>query len=238
MALHTHPRKKDTGARGGAPFSIQKEKWLMKPIEAWVASVARLTQPAAVRWCDGSAEEYRELVTEMLARGELLALDAASYPDCYLHRSHPSDVARTEKRTFICSARAEDAGPTNNWLDPAQAHAALDGLFAGCMRGRTMYVVPYLMGPTGSPLCQVGIEITDSAYVAASMRIMTRMGQVALRQLGDSAEFVCGVHALGTLNPEQRMIAHFPEERLIRSFGSGYGGNALLGKKCHALRIA
>jgi phosphoenolpyruvate carboxykinase (GTP) len=210
----------------------------MKPVEAWVESVARLTQPAEVRWCDGSDEEYRALVAEMLAGGALLALDGASYPGCYLHRSHPSDVARTEKRTFICSARQEDAGPTNNWWDPAEAHAALDGLFAGCMRGRTMYVVPYLMGPAGSPVSQVGIEITDSAYVAASMRIMTRMGHVALRQLGGGASFVRGIHSLGTLDPEQRVIAHFPEERLICSFGSGYGGNALLGKKCHALRIA
>ncbi|MDI3282044.1 phosphoenolpyruvate carboxykinase (GTP) [Polyangium sp. 15x6] len=207
-------------------------------LSAWVDEVARQTEPDRVVWCDGSEEEYRGLVQAMLRDGTLHELDQAAYPGCYLHRSHPSDVARTEHLTFICSDRAEDAGPTNNWMSPADAREKVGRLFDRSMRGRTMYVVPYLMGPVGSPASKVGVEITDSAYVAASMRIMTRMGKVALEHLGTSSDFCRGLHSLGDLDPNRRFIAHFPKERLIWSVGSGYGGNALLGKKCFALRIA
>ncbi|MBK9259663.1 MAG: phosphoenolpyruvate carboxykinase (GTP) [Polyangiaceae bacterium] len=207
-------------------------------LSAWVDEVARKTQPDRVVWCDGSESEYRGLVQQMLADGTLHELDQAAFPGCFLHRSHPSDVARTEHLTFICSERREDAGPTNNWMAPAEAREKVGRLFDGSMRGRTMYVVPYLMGPEGSASSKVGVEITDSAYVAASMRIMTRMGRVALDHLGNSSDFCRGLHSLGDLDPERRFILHFPEESLIWSIGSGYGGNALLGKKCFALRIA
>ena len=207
-------------------------------LRAWVEEVARKTQPDHVVWCDGSDAEYRSLVQRMLAEGTLHELDQTTFPGCYLHRSHPSDVARTEQLTFICSERREDAGPTNNWMAPVEAREKVGRLFDGAMRGRTMYVVPYLMGPVGSAFSRVGVEITDSAYVAASMRIMTRMGQVALDHLGGSSDFCRGLHSLGDLDPERRFILHFPEEKLIWSVGSGYGGNALLGKKCFALRIA
>ncbi len=207
-------------------------------LSAWVDEVARRTQPDRVVWCDGSEAEYRDLVQKMLADGTLHELDQTAFPGSYLHRSHPSDVARTEHLTFICSEKTEDAGPTNNWMSPAEAREKVGQLFDGSMRGRTMYVVPYLMGPVGSPSSKVGVEITDSPYVAASMRIMTRMGQVALDHLGNSSDFCRGLHSLGDLDPERRFICHFPEEQLIWSIGSGYGGNALLGKKCFALRIA
>ena len=211
-------------------------------LTAWVDDVARQTQPDRVVWCDGSEEEYRSLVRQMLADGTLLQLNEEQYPSCYLHRSHPSDVARTEQLTFICSDLEKDAGPTNNWLSPEAARKRLTPLFAGAMKGRTMYVVPYLMGPVGSPSSKVGVEITDSAYVAASMRIMTRMGKVALdalAKLGATSDDYCkGLHSLGDLSPDRRFICHFPSEKLIWSVGSGYGGNALLGKKCFALRIA
>jgi phosphoenolpyruvate carboxykinase (GTP) len=203
-----------------------------------VDEVARTTQPERVVWCDGSQAENDRLVTQMLADGTLLALDAKAAPGSYLHRSHPSDVARTEHLTFISSRREEDAGPTNHWMAPDQARAKVGPLFQGAMKGRTMYVVPYVMGPLGSPFSKVGIEITDSPYVVANMRIMTRMGAAALAQLGGGDEFVPGLHSLGDLSPERRFIVHYPEERLIWSVGSGYGGNALLGKKCFALRIA
>jgi phosphoenolpyruvate carboxykinase (GTP) len=174
----------------------------------------------------------------MLADGTLSRLDERAAPGCTLHRSHPSDVARTEHLTFIASREKDDAGPTNNWMAPAEAKARVGPLFDGAMRGRTLYVVPYVMGPLGSPFSKVGIEVTDSPYVVANMRLMTRMGRAALDQLGASPEFVPGLHSLGDLSPERRYIVHFPEERLIWSVGSGYGGNALLGKKCFALRIA
>jgi phosphoenolpyruvate carboxykinase (GTP) len=174
----------------------------------------------------------------MLADGTLMRLNERAAPGCTLHRSNPSDVARTEHLTFIASRKAEDAGPTNNWMSPADAKAKVGPLFEGVMKGRTMYVVPYVMGPLGSPFSKVGIEVTDSAYVVANMRIMTRMGKAALDQLGGGDEFVPGLHSTGDLSPDRRFIVHYPEERLIWSVGSGYGGNALLGKKCFALRIA
>jgi phosphoenolpyruvate carboxykinase (GTP) len=208
------------------------------PLEQWVSDAAQMTRPAKITWCDGSEEEYHRLVEGMLEDGTLMPLNQKTYPDCYLHRSHPSDVARTEHLTFICTPRQEDIGPTNNWMAPQEARANVGKLFEGSMRGRTMYVVPYIMGPVTSPYSKVGVEITDSPYVAASMRIMTRMGKAALDRLGSSDDFVPGLHSVGDLSPERRFILHFPEERLIWSIGSGYGGNALLGKKCFALRIA
>lgn len=207
-------------------------------LSAWVDEVAKLTRPDRIVHCDGSEEENRALVEGMLADGTLLALNGERYPNCYLHRSDPTDVARTEHLTFICTEDKGDAGPTNNWMAPAEARQKVGRLFDGAMKGRTMFVVPYLMGPVGSPSAKVGVEITDSPYVVASMRIMTRMGKVALDALGGSGSFCRGLHSLGDLSPERRFICHFPSERLIWSIGSGYGGNALLGKKCFALRIA
>jgi phosphoenolpyruvate carboxykinase (GTP) len=203
-----------------------------------VEQVARTTRPERVVWCDGSEAENTRLVEGMLADGTLIALNRQQVPGCTLHRSHPSDVARTEHLTFIASRRAEDAGPTNNWMSPDDARARVGPLFEEVMKGRTMYVVPYVMGPLGSPFSKVGIEVTDSPYVVANMRIMTRMGRAALDQLGGSEDFVPGLHSTGDLSPDRRFIVHYPEERLIWSVGSGYGGNALLGKKCFALRIA
>ncbi len=210
----------------------------MTPAEKWVDEVARTTTPDRVAWCDGSAEENHRLTEGMLADGTLQALHPVVAPGSTLHRSHATDVARTEHLTFISSREEADAGPTNNWMDPEAAKAKVGPLFQGAMKGRTMYVIPYVMGPLGSPFSKVGIEVTDSAYVVANMRIMTRMGAAALQQLGGGEEFVPGLHSLGDLSPERRFIVHFPEERLIWSVGSGYGGNALLGKKCFALRIA
>jgi phosphoenolpyruvate carboxykinase (GTP) len=210
----------------------------MTPAERWVDEVARTTKPARVVWCDGSDGENQRLIDEMVADATLQSLDPQAAPGSYLHRSHPSDVARTEHLTFICSRERVDAGPTNNWMAPADGKARVAPLFDGVMKGRTLYVVPYVMGPLGSPFSKVGIEVTDSPYVVANMRLMTRMGRAALDQLGGGDEFVPGLHSVGDLSPERRYILHFPEERLIWSIGSGYGGNALLGKKCFALRIA
>jgi phosphoenolpyruvate carboxykinase (GTP) len=209
-------------------------------VERWVEEVARTTQPDRIVWCDGSEAEIERLTGEMLASGTLIELDERSYPNSYLHRSSPQDVARTEHLTFICSATREDAGPTNNWMSSQEAQERVWPLFSRSMAGRTMYVVPYIMGPVESPYSKVGIEVTDSAYVVANMRIMTRMGRVALERLerDASAEWVPGLHSMGDLSPERRFILHFPESRTIWSVGSGYGGNALLGKKCFALRIA
>ena len=207
-------------------------------MKSWVDEVAALTKPDTIQWCDGSQEEYDKLIQLMLGDGTMTALDQEKWPGCYHHRSSPSDVARVEHLTFICSKNEGDAGPNNNWADPVEMKAKMTGLFDGCMQGRTMYVVPYCMGPIGSPYSKVGVEITDSAYVTANMRIMTRMGQQALDKLGDSTDFVRGLHSTGELDPDRRFICHFPTTREIWSFGSGYGGNALLGKKCHALRIA
>src|SRR5690349_3541321 len=206
--------------------------------EKWVESTAGMTRPSNVVWCDGSKQEYDRLIEQMLRDGTLLPLNPRTYPSCYLHRSNPSDVARTEQLTFICSRQREDAGPTNNWMAPADGKSKAGAYLTGAMKGRTMYVIPYLMGPGGSPMSRTGIMVTDSAYVVASMHLMTRVGQVALSSMRRDDDFVAGLHSLGDLSPDRRLILHFPEEKLIWSVGSGYGGNALLGKKCHALRIA
>ncbi len=208
------------------------------PLETWVDEAAKLTKPERVVYCDGSEAEYQRMIAEMLSGGDTHRLNEKTYPNCYLHRSSPNDVARTEHLTYICSAEREDAGPTNNWMDPDAAKHKVGALLDGAMRGRTMYVVPYVMGPMSSPISKVGVEVTDSPYVVASMRIMSRMGKVARERLGASSEFVPGLHSLGDLDPLRRYIVHFPQEKLIWSVGSGYGGNALLGKKCFALRIA
>jgi len=208
------------------------------PLENWVEESARLTKPERIVFCDGSQAENERIIGEMLRDGETHRLNEKTYPNCYLFRSSPNDVARTEHLTFICSPEKDDAGPTNNWMDPEGAKHKLGALFDGAMRGRTMYVVPYILGPASSPISKIGVEITDSPYVVVSMRIMCRMGKIAMDRLGSSSDFVPGLHSLGDLDPSRRYIAHFPQEKLIWSIGSGYGGNALLGKKCFALRIA
>ena len=209
----------------------------LKALNDWVDQVARLTQPDRIHWCDGSDAEDDALKAQMLANGTLIELNQTTHPDCTLHRSNPSDVARVEHLTLVCTTDRDDAGPNNHWMDPAEAHAKIDALFAGCMKGRTLYVVPYCMGPIDSPISRCGVEITDSPYVVANMRIMTRMGAAALARIEREGSFVKGLHSIGELDPERRWIMHFPEELTIKSYGSGYGGNALLGKKCHALRI-
>jgi len=204
----------------------------------WVDSVASRTRAADIYWCTGSAEENASLVNGMLDSGDLIELNQETHPDCYLHRSDPEDVARVEHLTFVCTAERDAAGPNNNWMAPDEAHELMDGLFEGCMEGRTMYVIPYCMGPIESPFSRLGVEITDSPYVVANMRLMTRMGSDALARIEREGRFVRGLHSTGELDPDRRYIMHFPEELSIKSYGSGYGGNALLGKKCHALRIA
>jgi phosphoenolpyruvate carboxykinase (GTP) len=209
-----------------------------RALQDWVKEVAALTRPDAIVWCDGSESERDRLTKEAVAAGILIPLNQKKRPGCYLHRSNPNDVARTEQLTFVCTDTREEAGPTNNWSDPKETYAKLRGWLEGSMRGRTMYVVPYVMGPLGSPFSKVGVELTDSIYVVLNMRIMTRMGAAALAQLGDSNNFNRGIHCTLDLNPERRLICHFPKDNTIISVGSGYGGNALLSKKCFALRIA
>jgi phosphoenolpyruvate carboxykinase (GTP) len=209
-----------------------------KAVAAFVDEVARLARPERVHWCDGSAEEYEALLALMHEQGDLVALNQKTHPGCHLHRSNPSDVARVEHLTFVCTHHSHDAGPNNNWMDPVDARRLMRELFDGCMRGRTLYVIPYCMGPIDSPYSRCGVEVTDSAYVAANMRLMTRMGSEALARIARDGKFVRGWHSTGELDPDRRYIMHFPEDLTIMSYGSGYGGNALLGKKCHALRIA
>jgi phosphoenolpyruvate carboxykinase (GTP) len=207
-------------------------------IQKWIDDMAAMTKPDRIVWIDGSQEEKDRLTKEALSTGELYDLDQEKLPGCVYHRTAQNDVARVEHLTFICTSKKEDAGPTNNWMAPAEAYAKLGAIFDGSMKGRTMYVIPYIMGVPGSPFSKVGIELTDSIYVVLNMRIMTRMGEVALKQLGESADFVKGLHSKADLNTERRFICHFPEDNTIWSVGSGYGGNVLLGKKCFALRIA
>jgi phosphoenolpyruvate carboxykinase (GTP) len=207
-------------------------------VEKWVDQAAELTRPDRVVWCDGSKREYDGLVESMLRDGTLLPLNPRTYPNCYLHRSHPQDVARTEQLTYICTRERDGAGPTNNWMAPDEAKARAGDHLRAAMRGRIMHAIPYLMGPAGSPLSRAGVMLTDSAYATASMHLMTRVGAAAFEHMRSDDDFVAGLHSLGDLSPERRLILHFPEEKLIWSVGSGYGGNALLGKKCHALRMA
>jgi phosphoenolpyruvate carboxykinase (GTP) len=207
-------------------------------LQQWVDEVAARTQPGEIHWCTGSENEYQQLIDMMTADGTLSKLNEDEYPNCYLHQSDPTDVARVEHLTFVCTKDRDAAGPNNNWMSPAEGHAKIDALFAGAMQGRTMYVIPYCMGPIDSPYARCGVEITDSPYVVANMKLMTRMGSAALARIESEEKFVRGLHSTGDLDPEKRFIMHFPEELSIKSIGSGYGGNALLGKKCHALRIA
>jgi len=207
-------------------------------LQQWVDEVAARTQPENIHWCTGTDNEYQQLIEMMTADGALSKLNEDEYPNCYLHLSDPTDVARVEHLTFVCTKDQDAAGPNNNWMSPAEGHERIDALFEDAMQGRTMYVIPYCMGPIDSPYARCGVEITDSPYVVVNMKLMTRMGSAALARIESEEKFVKGLHSTGDLDPEKRFIMHFPEELSIKSIGSGYGGNALLGKKCHALRIA
>jgi len=207
-------------------------------LQQWVDEVAGRTQPEKIHWCTGSDDEYQQLINLMTDDGTLSELNQDTYPNCYLHLSDPSDVARVEHLTYVCTQEQDEAGPNNNWMSPADGHEKMDALFEGAMQGRTMYVIPYCMGPIASPYSRCGVEITDSPYVVVNMKLMTRMGSAAQNRIESEGTFVRGLHSTGDLDPERRFIMHFPDELSIKSIGSGYGGNALLGKKCHALRIA
>lgn len=209
-----------------------------RAVQAWVEEMARLTKPDEICWLEGTEEERQRLTEKALATGELIELNQEKMPGCFLHRTAVNDVARVEHLTFICTPTREEAGPTNNWMAPAEAYSKLGKIFDGSMRGRVMYVIPYLMGPAGSPFSKVGIELTDSIYVVLNMAIMTRMGRVAMEHLGDGDDFNRGLHSTADRDPNRRFICHFPQDNTIWSVGSGYGGNVLLGKKCLALRIA
>ena len=216
-----------------APSGIGDRKPANQAVLDWVHDIAELTQPENIFWCDGSERENDFLIAESLKQNVLIKVDENKVPRSYLHRSNPNDVARVEQCTFVCTATKEEAGPTNNWSEPAEMYAKLRAFLKGAMRGRTMFVIPYMMGPPDSPLAKVGFEITDSKYVVLNMRIMTRMGEVALKRLGNdpNAEWNRGVHSLLDVNPERRFICHFPQDNTIISVGSGYGGNVLLSKK-------
>jgi len=207
-------------------------------LDIWIGEVRNITQSKEVYLCEGSKEEYRYFVAEMVKDGTFQALNDETHPDCLLHRSDSRDVARTEDLTYVCTQDPENAGPNNNWMDPGESHSKMNSLFRDSMKGRTMYVIPYIMGPLGSPISRAGVEITDSPYVMANMHKMTRAGMCALKHIYETDTFVKGWHSIGDLDPSRRFIMHYPEEGVIKSFGSGYGGNALLSKKCHALRIA
>ena len=209
-----------------------------KKVLTWLDEMVKLTQPDEVVWIDGSEEQLEKLRAEAVETGEMIKLNEEKLPGCYYHRTAENDVARVEDRTFICTPTKEEAGPINNWMDPNEMYAKLRKLYDGSMKGRTMYVIPYSMGPVGSPFSKIGIELTDSIYVVLNMAIMTRIGQAVLDQLGDDGEFIKCLHAKKDVNPDERYIVHFPQDNTIWSINSAYGGNVLLGKKCFALRIA